>query len=251
MMPKVSFLVVLALAAAGLCAGQSSAPAASQQSAHNFDSLNQQGADVPMPGFAETVTGEKAAYRQAMLKHGLALRNNALPSFSINLLNAPVDADQQTYVGQRPFVKWMTNPMLTWDMKQLHLTNAQLHFGIGFEKMSWNKAGPTAIDVSTLYFYKSFLKDRIELKTGYMPNNLEFVGIQAGGSLVTGAQGVYAVLPYEAGLTFFPEVTPALNLKWNAPSHFYFKGSLERAPDSAGAQKTRYRLPASRRNDAG
>jgi porin len=245
-MPKAAFLLVLALVSAAFCAAQSklpavpakSASAASEPAAHDFDSLNLQGSDIPMPGFRETVTGDQAGYRKAMLKYGLALRDNSLPSYSINLLNAPVAADQQYYVGQRPFAKWMTNPMLTWDMKQLHLSSAQLHVGLGFEQESWNKAGPTSVDVSTLYFYKSFVRDRVELKTGYLANNLEFVGLQAGGSLVTGAQGVYAVLPYEAGLTFFPEVTPSFNLKWNAPAHLYIKSSLERAPDAAGAQKT-------------
>ena len=246
MMPKFALLLFFALFSVSISTAQSKpaaapvgpAASAAQPPAHDFESLNLQGSDIPMPAFRETVTGDQAAYRQAMLKYGLALRDNSLPSYSINLANAPVATDQQYYVGQRPFAKWMSNPMLTWDMKQLHLDHAQFHVGLGFEQESWNKAGPTSVDVSTLYFYKSVAMDRIELKTGYLANNLEFVGIQAGGSLLTGAQGVYAVLPYEAGLSFFPEVTPAFNLKWNAPAHLYIKASLERSPDAAGAQKT-------------
>lgn len=212
--------------------------AASKTQTHTFEGLNLLGSEIPLPPFQETILGTNAAMRRAMLRHGLAFRINSLPIFSANTLAGPVSADQQAYVGQRPYVKWGSNPILTWDMKALHLQNAQLQLSFGLEWESWTKAGPNAATLNSLYFFKSLDKDRFEIKAGYIDNHLEFVGLQTGGSLLTGAQGVYAVLPYEAGMSSFPWATPAFNLKWNAPAHFYVKGSLQRAPDAAGAQPT-------------
>jgi porin len=239
------FWLAVILASVAVCSAQNARPIATiadstgtAAPAHTFDSLTLLGSDIPMPAFHETIMGDHTAMRRAMLRHGLAFRINSLPIFSVNMVAGPVAANQQTYVGQRPFLKWMSNPMLTWDLKALHINGAQLHMGMGLEWESWGKAGPNSVDMSTLYLFKSVDEGRFEVKSGYLANNLEFVGMQAGGSLLTGAQGVYAVLPYEAGLSFFPEVSPGLNLKWNAPAHMYVKGGLQRSPDPAGAQTT-------------
>ena len=205
---------------------------------HTFENLNLLGAAVPQPPYHETLMGENSAMRRSMLNHGMAFRINSLPVFSGNLLYPPVSADEQVYVGHRPFMKWGSNVQLTWDLKALHINGAQFVTSAGLEYETWTKAGPNATAMNSLYIYKSLGEDRFEIKAGYVPNHQEFVGTQVGGSMLTGAQGVYAVLPYEAGLTYFPLTSPAFNLKWNAPAHFYAKGSLQRAPDAAGGQAT-------------
>jgi porin len=190
-----------------------------------------------MPAFEDTQAGTDAGFRRAMLRHGMALRVNTGSTFSDNLLDPPVPADQQAYTGQRPFVRLMANPIFTMDLKALHIRGAQLNISAALQWVSWEKAGPSAIDLSTLYLYKSFGEERqIEIKAGYPSNNLEFVGFTVGGSLGPGAQGVYAVLPYEAGLSYLPLTAPGVNMKWNAPKHLYVKGGLQRSTDAAGGQ---------------
>jgi porin len=79
---------------------------------------------------------------------------------------------------------------------------------------------------------------RIEMKVGYITNDLEFVGLQVGGSLATGAQGVYAVLPFQLGMSYFPLTAPALNIRVRGPSHTYFKTGAQRSLDAAGGPAT-------------
>jgi porin len=88
---------------------------------------------------------------------------------------------------------------------------------------------------------KEFGRDRVELKAGYNSNDIEFVGMQVGGSTASGVQGVYAVLPYEVGMAFFPLPAPQVNLKLNAPGRTYVKVGLQRSLDAAGGPATEAR----------
>jgi len=49
--------------------------------------------------------------------------------------------------------------------------------------------------MSSLYLYQAFANGHVEAKLGYVSNDFEFVGLQVGGALSTGSQGVYAILP--------------------------------------------------------
>lgn len=219
-------------------AGGGGAALAIPAPAHTFADLNLLGADVHMPPFDDTIFGSNVDFRRAMLRHGMALRVNPSFNFSANMLDAPVAPDQQSYTGQRPYEKVMISPILTLDLKALHLRNAQLYVSGGLLYVTWQKSGPNAALLSALYLYKSFAEGRVEMKAGYMTNSFEFVGFHVGGSLSTSSQGVYAVLPYEAGLSYFPLPTPSFNLRWNAPKKLYAKGALQRSTDPAGGQAT-------------
>jgi porin len=69
------------------------------------------------------------------------------------------------------------------------------------------------------------------------------VGLQVGGSTSTGAQGVYAVLPNEVGLSYFPLTAPSFNVRVRAGGHGYFKAAAQRSLDAAGGQSTVDRNP--------
>ena len=71
--------------------------------------------------------------------------------------------------------------------------------------------------MTSLYLFKRWGDRRVEMKAGYIGNDLEFVGLQVGGSTSTGAQGVYAVLPNEVGLSYFPLTAPSLNFRVRGP----------------------------------
>ena len=123
---------------------------------------------------------------------------------------------------------------LTWDLRQLHLHGAQLNVGAALQWVSWQPAGPTAGAFSTLYLYKSFGEDRVEVKAGYITNDFEFIGLQVGGSIASGAQGVYAVLPFEVGLSHFPLATPSFNVRVGGASGLYGKVGFQRSVDPGG-----------------
>ncbi len=187
-----------------------------------------------MPVFSDSLIHLNSEFRQAMLRRGVNFRVITGMQYTQNTLNAPVTADQQVYVGQRPFESSYVQPILAWDMRQLHLWHAQLYMGGVWNWTSWEPAGPKTVQLWALYFYKEFGKDRVEVKAGYIANNMNFVGLFVGGSTATGTQGVYAVLPYEAGMSYFPLTAPSFNLRLRGPENIYIKSSAQRSIDPKG-----------------
>lgn len=187
-----------------------------------------------MPTFKDAAIGIDTAYRRKMFEHGFALRFIVLPRNTFNVIDGPVPKNQQVYIGQRP--TWITgfNPILTWDLRQLKLRNAQLQIGAGWRWTTWNPAGPKTISITTLYFFKMWRERLVEMRAGYITNDTDFIGLQVGGQLATGAQGVYAVLPYQVGMSFFPFTAPSVNVRLRGPRHTYVKMGAQRSLDPAG-----------------
>ncbi len=187
-----------------------------------------------MPPFSDSVIDLDSGFRRELFRHGLAFRVVTGPQYTQNMLAAPVPADSQVYAGQRAFESDFVQPILSADLRQLHLNHAQLYMGGVWNWASWNPAGPKSIQLWALYFYKEIGNDRLEVKAGYIANNMNFLGLFVGGSTATGAQGVYAVLPYEAGMSYFPMTAPSFNLRIRGPVHSYFKTAAQRSFDPNG-----------------
>jgi porin len=200
----------------------------------SIEDLNYLGGDAAMPPFSDSVIAVDSGFRRALFDKGLAFRVILGPQYTQNMLDAPVPANQQVYVGQRAFESMFVQPILSADLRQLHLQHAQLYMGGVWNWVSWNPAGPKSLQLWALYFYKEFGKDRLEVKAGYIANNMNFVGLFVGGSTATGAQGVYAVLPYEAGMSYFPLTAPSLNVRIRGPQNTYIKTAAQRSFDPNG-----------------
>ena len=200
----------------------------------SIEDLNYLGGDAAMPPFSDSVIDVDSGFRRALLSKGIAFRVISGIQYTQNMLDAPVSADEQVYVGQRSFESSFVQPILAADLHQLHLKHAQFYLGGVWNWASWNPAGPKSVQLWALYFYKTFGEDRLELKAGYIANNMNFVGLFVGGSTATGAQGVYAVLPYEAGMSFFPLTAPSFNVRIRGPENTYIKTDAQRSIDPTG-----------------
>ena len=207
------------------------APVAAQRS---IEGLNYLGGEAAMPSFTDSVIDVHSRFRQAMLDNGLAFRVITGMQYTQNTLDAPVAPDAQVYVGERPYESSYLQPILSWDMRQIHQRQAQLYAGAVWNWTSWKPAGPKTIQLWALYFYKALGEDRAEVKAGYIAHNMNFVGLFVGGSTATGSQGVYAVLPYEAGMSYFPLTTPAVDVRIRLPKGTYFKTAAQRSIDPKG-----------------
>jgi len=203
-----------------------------------LEDLNFRGGDAAMPPFSESVIDVNSSFRRGLFSKGLALRLISQYQYAQDVLKAPAAADDQAFVGDRPFAGALEHLILTSDLRQLGLHHAQLHVSGDWYWASWEPAGPKTFQLWSLSLYKEFGKDRVEIKAGYNSNDLEFVGMQVGGSTASGVQGVYAVLPYEVGMAFFPLTSPQLNLLIHGPSHTYVKGSAQRSLDANGGPAT-------------
>lgn len=209
--------------------------------ATSIESLNIQGGDAALPPLSDSTIDVHSRFRQMLWHRGIALRMVNTMRYAQNTLQAPVQADQQVYVGQHPFEGEMANPILTWDLRQIGFKHAQFDLSGVWQWVSWQPAGPKVFGLWTLYLYKEFGYDRVEIKAGYNSNDIEFVGMQVGGSTASGVQGVYAVLPFEVGMAFFPLPAPQLNVKLNTSGHTYLKIGLQRSLDAAGGPATEAR----------
>lgn len=241
-------IVALISLSAARCNGQSKTAnslASASASDYSIEKLNLVGADVSLPLISDTVFGTESGFRRALFSHGLLLQGNSIDRITLNLLDAPVPPEQQVYIGQRPTLNPSAGPILTADLRQLHLHNAQFNIGAGWKWTNWIPSGPRALSLRTLYFYKMWGDDRVEMKVGYVSNEYEFVGMQVGGSLSNGSLGVYAVLPYEVGMSNFPLTAPSLNFRVRGVGHTYLKTAAQRSLDAAGG------LATSARNQTG
>lgn len=237
----------MALATVVIAAGRTSSSAQQKPSgdvptpAASIESLNIPGGDAALPPLSDSAIDVNSPFRQVLFRKGLALRLINTMRYAQNTLQAPVPADQQAYVGQHPFAGEMINPILTWDLRQVGIKHVQLDLSGVWQWVSWEPAGPKTFGLWTLYIYKEFGRDRVEIKAGYNSNDIEFVGMQVGGSTASGVQGVYAVVPYEVGMAFFPLPAPQVNLKLNAPHGTYLKIGLQRSLDRGGGPATEAR----------
>ncbi|MGA9463774.1 MAG: carbohydrate porin [Terracidiphilus sp.] len=187
-----------------------------------------------MPPFSDSPIGIHSAFRQKLLEEGILLRTVVGSQYAQNTLQASVPADDQTYVGESPFEGAMMNMTLTADLRHFHLTHSQF-MACGFWNwVSWRPAGPKAFQIYGLYFYQAFAEGRVEVKAGYVGNNLEVIGLTVGGSAATAAQGVYAVLPFEVGLSYAPLTAPSLNVRIRGYPNTYLKTVAQRSIDPKG-----------------
>lgn len=200
----------------------------------SIEDLNLIGAETAMPPFIESPIDINSDFRQALFSKGIALRGVVQSQYSQNVLQAPVPANQQAYIGEHEFGGEMTNWTLTSDLRQLHFEHSQLYICGVWNWVSWNPAGPKSFQIYGAYLYKSFANKLVEIKAGYIGNNLELIGLTVGGSTATGAQGVYAVLPYELGISYFPLTAPSINVRIRGPHSTYLKAIAQRSLDPEG-----------------
>jgi porin len=55
---------------------------------------------------------------------------------------------------------------------------------------------------------------------------------------------VYAVLPFEVGMSYYPLMAPSLNFRFRGPLRTYYKTAAQRSLDAAGGQSTIDRNPS-------
>ena len=194
-----------------------------------LEDMNLKGGTADNPSFADSLFGGDSSFRKKLFAHGMLFRMQASGDYIQNTLAAPVWSSEQNYTGQRQFGGYSLNPVFTADLRQLGLKKTQLDINGELQQASWGPAQPTAWTVSNLYIYHEFGMDRSELKFGYLTTDFQFIGLQVGGQVASGAQGVYAVLPYEVGLAHSPLPAPAITFKFKIDKGVYVKGAVQRA----------------------
>jgi hypothetical protein len=81
--------------------------------ARSIEDLNYLGGDAAMPTFSDSIIPIDSSYRQPLFCKGLAFRVISQVQYVQNALDAPAPADDQVYVGQRPFESATVQPVVT------------------------------------------------------------------------------------------------------------------------------------------
>jgi hypothetical protein len=100
MLCRLSHVLVVVLLFAGsttYAQGTPAQPGQPQTSApeRSIEDLNLLGAAVSNPPFTDTVLGADSAFRQSLFGHGMVLRANVVPRFTMNVLDGPVPTSEQ------------------------------------------------------------------------------------------------------------------------------------------------------------
>jgi len=164
---------------------------------------------------------------------GIYIINQTL--YARNVLSPAVPYAQIAYPGNDNFWQSSSYVTLDYDMRHLHMNDAQLVLDFAIQKVSWYPGGPEAVDFDEATFYKGFLNDNLQFKIGYTSNAEEFIQMRVGGLANNGAAGVLGVLPYNVGMANKPQQAPVFNIRANLPNHFYTKVGFQRSYSPMGS----------------
>jgi porin len=200
----------------------------------DVEALNVLGADSSFPPFADSITGADNPLRRGMLCHNFTYRAFMPPSFTINTLHIPVQKADQVYIGQRPTWSAAVGFYLIADLAEFHLPGFQLTLTSYGGRANWVWASPNTLKMAQVILYKPWLHNRLSFKAGYQDNDGEFIGMNVGGGMTSGSQGVYAVLPYEVGMSHMPITSPNLIVRAQPVGDFYLKAGAQRSSSPKG-----------------
>jgi len=121
-----------------------------------------------MPPFSDSVIDVDSAFRMHSFARALPFESLRGPQYTQNMLDPPVSAEEQVYVGQRAFESSFVQPILSSDLRQLHLQHAQLYMGGVWNWASWNPAAQSRCSCGPL-FLQGNRNDRLEVKAVTSP----------------------------------------------------------------------------------
>jgi len=200
-----------------------------------FDALSEKGWAIPFPHVGDTIVGDAGGMRSKLADNGIGIFALSLNNFSANMLSGD-HGGTQVYMGQKPTVTSFNEILMSYDLSHIGIKNGQLNFGVLNEMVTWEPMGPRQpIGLARLNYYQSFLDDRVQMKIGYLLNDVEYVGLFVGGSFANGTLGPNGIIPFEVGLSRAPMPTPGINVKTEF-NGFYNKFGIQRSVSPDGAQ---------------
>ncbi len=219
------------------------------------DSLKYRGWIVPLPGAADTLDQGAAGFRDKLAQLGISYFGFTDTTYQDNIIHhghppgvnnaLSQNSKQEQYSGQLPTYTTADTIFVMYDLQRYGIPDGQLAVSGSLLETNWNPGDPDGIGIGQLSYYQTLLNKQIEIKAGYLTNNLEYLGVQVGGSLSAGLFGVSAAIPFETGQNLGSFPTPAINVKVNLPDHVYTKFGVQRSTSPDGLVAERRENPTS------
>ena len=217
------------------------------------DQLKVRGWIFPFPSASDTVDQGAFGLRSKLADLGISWVGFNDTTYEDNILhhghppgvNSQVagNSKQQQYEGQLPTFSGDNAFFINYDLRRYGIPDGQITVGAYLVSTNWNPSGPNGVGVAEASWYQTAFDRKVEIKAGYLSNNLEFLGTQVGGNLASGIFGVSAAIPFENGqnLGGFPSL--GVNVKFNLPGFFYDKVGVQRALSPDGVTSERLQNP--------
>ena len=219
------------------------------------DQLKYRGWIVPLPPTFDTLDQGLFGLRNTLADNGISYFGFSTSTFQDNLLRhglppennpfGPRGRDAQRYAGQLPTWSSANTLFLMYDLRRYGIPDGQISGGVSYLQTNWNPGDPAGIGLAQLSYYQTLFNKRVEVKAGYLTNNLEFLGTQVAGNIGAGLFGVSAAIPFEEGQNLGSFPTPGVNVKVNFPDHIYTKLGVQRGTSPDGLVSERLQNPSS------
>ena len=218
------------------------------------DSLKYRGWIVPLPGALDTLDQGLFGIRNTLAQNGISYFGFSTTTYQDNIIRhglpagnqfGPHSRDLQSYAGQLPTYTTANTIFLMYDLARYGIPDGQIAIAGSLLQTNWEPGDPNGINVGQISYYQTAFNRLLEIKVGYLTNNLEYLGTQIGGNIGAGLFGVSAAIPFEEGQNLGSFPPPAANVKVNLPDHLYTKLGVQRGTSPDGLTAERLENPTS------
>lgn len=199
-----------------------------------FDALREPGLTSRFPGIIDTITGDLGGYRSWLADRNIGFEFQLATIANTSLLDTGQPRSPQVYNGQRPTLQTHAlTTTATIGLDAIGLDHSKLIVAGGYIFTSFRPNGPNTATFRGLTYYQSFFDKKLEIKTGFNLNFLEFVGLFAGGN-PTLTTGLSSTIPVQVGLSAGQTPTPTFNVTLNGKQGRYAKFAVQRSLSPRG-----------------
>lgn len=213
-------------------------PAVTPADFARFDALGEPGLSIIYPPSSDSFLGDIGGWRSKLADHDMALEMRSTTVLNYDVLQRNPNTPQ-VYAGQKPTVQsYSTYATFTAGLASMGLPNSKLSIGVISFGSTWSASqGETELRprFDKIAYYQSFADKTVEIKTGYMVNYLEFIGVFTGGSPML-TTGLSSLVPVEVGLSADPAPAPTFKVTVNGPDGLYYKGGVQRSSSPFGQE---------------
>jgi porin len=210
-----------------------------QQTAARFDKVyGVKGWDVPYPTTDDSLLQDNGGFRSNLANYGLGFFANTTLLGAYNVLDVNRHGlgptlpngtySNQQYWGQVPSNGMVTNAYLTYDLSRYGIPDGQFLVEGTWSWSNWDPYIPRQLGMTSFSYYQTLFNKALEIKIGYIPNSIEWVGMSVGGNIAN-PLGAAATVPYEMGISATPGTQPTARVTYHYNEAIYNEAGVMRS----------------------
>lgn len=211
----------------------------------------EKGWDIPYPSYEDTLLQDYGGFRTALASLGFGFQMQSANIFSQNTLKTPIKvpahsasgipyppcsstssnsicAGKQVYFGERTALNSITDPVLTYDTSRWGVPDGQIQIIGVYASHGDPGYTPNSFQMMGLSWYQTLFNKAVEIKLGYIANELEWVGTSLSGN-VASSFGASASIPVELGQSVSPTTAPTARFTWHITDRVYNEFGAQRS----------------------